>query len=185
MMDAGDEADRVGAAEQTELQISPQPSPTMPPTATMAEATKSVAYTSGSVTASTIWPTNRGISSVEIVYTEASRYNGKARFLAFVVWNGNFVSHIFCSPTGSSGTELQNVIANTLEARVTYGTDLSAIITGSGTGGQPVPVPRPNVDGQFTFDATFLNSIKSQAVAALNASPVFHLPTAPIYEPGE
>ena len=176
--DVEEGAEQTGAAEQTELQITPIALPIM------IEATTSVAYQQGSVTDATIWPTNRNISSVEIVYMAVPTRGLTGRFLAFVVWNGNFVAHIFSAPNNSIGRSLQNVIANTLEERVTYGTDTSAIITGSVSGGPVTPLPHPNVDNEFTFTASYLTSVKTQATTALASSPIFQIPTIPIYEPG-
>lgn len=177
-------ADQTADTEQSELQTGPVVSP-VPSPVLMVDATKSVPYSSSTVTADSIWPTNRNISNVEVVYMAAPPNGRVTQFLTFVVWNGSLVAHIYTSPTGAVGASLQSLISNTLAERVTYGTDTAAIITGSGSGGTPIPVPHPNVDNQFTFNADFLSVVKSQAVTALHAEyPVFQIPTTPIYEPG-
>ncbi len=184
VMDA-EGADQTGDTEQAEMQISPQPSPVQPPIAILLEANRSVPYTVGSVTDASIWPLNHNISSVEVVYMKADPQGRSTRFLAFVIWNGNFVARIFSSPNGTVGSSLQEVISDTLLERVTYGSDHTAIITGGVTGGPVVPLPHPNTDGGYTFTSSYLSSVKAQAVAALNATPVFQFPGAPIYTPSE
>jgi len=170
--------EQTGAAEQSELQITPVLLPIL------LEATTSVPYQASSVTSSTIWPTSRNLSSVEVVYMAVPTRGTTGRFLAFVVWNGNFVAHIFSAPNNSIGRSLQNVIADTLEENVTYGTNTAAIITGSVTGGPVTPLPHPNVDGEYSFTSSYLTSVKTQATVALTATPIFQIPTLPIYEPG-
>jgi len=178
VMDVEEGAEQTGAAEQTELQITPILQPIL------LEATTSVPYQVDSVTANMIWPTSRNLSSVEVVYMAAPSRGLTGRFLAFVIWNGNFVAHIYSAPTNSVGRSLQNLIANTLEENVTYGTNTAAIITGSVSGGPVTPLPHPNVDNEYTFSSSYLTSVKTQANIALSASPVFQIPTIPIYEPG-
>jgi len=179
--DVEDGAEQTGTAEQTELQITPITPIAQP---ILLEASTSVAYQQGSVTEAMIWPANRSISSVEIVYMAVPTRALTGRFLVFVVWNGNFVAHIYSAPNNSIGRALQTVIADALEENVTYGTNTAAIITGSVTGGPVTPLPHPNVDNEFTFTASYLTSVKTQANVALAASPVFQIPTIPIYEPG-
>jgi hypothetical protein len=150
------------------------------------DASQSVTYTPGSVTASDIWPADRGITSVEVVLTQGPVRSGGSTYLAFVVWNGNFVAHIYCSYFGRTGATLHNVIANTLAENVTLGPDYGAVITGSGTGGPIVPTPHPNVDGEINFSSSYLTSVKTIAVDALETSrTTIELPQLPIEFPEE
>jgi hypothetical protein len=180
----GEEQGSAGTAStsQAEMILLPEP----PPVLIQRDASQSVTYTPGSVTAADIWPTDRGITSVEVVLTQGPVRSGGPTYLAFVVWNGNFVAHIYCSYFGRPGTALHNLLADTLAANVTLGPDYGAVITGSGTGGPIVPTPHPNVDGEINFSPGYLANMKTLAVDALATSrTTIELPQYPIELPEE
>lgn len=184
-VEAGDEQT---ATEQSEIEITTLPPIVVSPTPVLSlDVNTSTTVPSSSITADAVWPLDRNISSVEIVYHQGPVRTGGPTFLAFVVWNGNHVAHIYCSYFGRAGTLLQNKLADIVATRVSFGADLGTATTGSTTGGGVVHPPRPNVfpDDEVVLDSTFLRGIKDQAVAAFNLANVrISMPGAPIYDVG-
>ena len=185
----GESGDEQTATEQSEIEAMPAPPPitvTPTPIAILAlDVNTSTTVPASAITADAVWPLNRNISSVEIVYHRGPDRTGGPTFLAFVVWNGNHVARIYCSYFGRAGTLVQDKLADIVATRVSFGEDLGAITTGSGTGGGVVHPPRPNVypDGEVVLDSSFLRDIKTQAITAFNLAQVpVSMPGAPIYE---
>ena len=94
-------------------------------------------------------------------------------FLAFVVWNGNFVGKIFRVKVGPDGVNFRTTVTN-INATRTFGfPDNNSSASGNAGTGGVTPLPHPNVDGNIAFTADYLNNAKMNAQIIQNATADF------------
>ncbi|MEO7729342.1 MAG: hypothetical protein ABIY55_00080 [Kofleriaceae bacterium] len=127
-------------------------------------------YVMGKYDAEDVWPTNQGISSVQVIYKRGPVRSLGPTYFAFIIWNGNRVGKIYCAYLGSSGADLRRNISDTTATRTVNVSTFTASSTGSGGGGHTIPTPHPNVDGEFVFPQTYLNNLKLTAQAIIDTT---------------
>jgi hypothetical protein len=142
-------------------------------TISLPEANESVNWDPGKNDGNDIWPTGQGITTTQVMIKGAPDASDGPTFVAFVVWNGNFVGKIFRVHVGPPGVNFRQVVAN-INATRTYGLpDNSASSTGNGSTGGVTPLPHPNVDGNILFPPAYLINVKTNAAIIQNATANF------------
>jgi hypothetical protein len=140
--------------------------------ALLVDATRSEDWYAGKQTIDDLWPSNQGITSMQILTRRGpDRTDGTKTFIAVVVWNHDTVGHIYWVSRGTDGSDFSSLRDNTLATRCNSNPDHDGGSDGTPYAGTP-PVPHPNVSGylSFTVDATFLQNAKDAAVALDNAT---------------
>jgi hypothetical protein len=142
-------------------------------TITLPEVNTSVAWEPGKTDGNDIWPTGQGITTTQVMIKGGPDSTTGPTFIAFVVWNGNFVGKIFRVHAGSDGVDFRQVVAG-INATRTFGfPDREGSSTGNGTNGPVTPLPHPNVDGAITFPPAYLNNVKTNALIIHGATADF------------
>lgn len=173
-MDSSDEP--VGTA-QSNIQITPEPSPgpsgpVLIQPFPIFEATTSTWWNPARFTYADIWPSGHGITSTQILFRRAADSSTGSTYVAFVVWNGNFVGRIY-RVHASDGADFSSSVAQLTAMRASTGPDNSVSSTGNTTSGTPKPVPHPNVDGDITYSPGYLTNARTTAAALLNVTTPF------------
>lgn len=139
------------------------------------EATDSVVWNPRINTGDELWPTTLNIHSAQLLIKRApvDPVTGGARFLAFVVWNGSFVGRIYQGTVGAVGNDLRLKASATFATRTSGLPDHNSSSTGNASSGPVTPLPHPNVDGTFHFSTTYLDNVRTNALAILNATADF------------
>ena len=134
------------------------------------EATDSVFWNPRINVGSDIWPAGQGITSTQIMMKKGPDSSAGPTFIAFVIWNGNFVGKIFRVHLGADGADFAGTSHNINATRVNASPDHSTSSGGNPIAGSGTPLPHPNVDGAIHYSTTFLNNVKTNAVIILNAT---------------
>jgi hypothetical protein len=137
-----------------------------PQSLSLPEATDSVTWIPGTHDGGDIWPTAQGIHSAQVLIRKGPDRSDGPTFIAFVVWNGNFVGKIFRVRAGADGANFRAVMSNVTAARTFGVSNFSWSSTGNGGGGDGnPPIPRPHIDGECHFNVEYLNRLKNRAAA--------------------
>jgi hypothetical protein len=130
-----------------------------------------------------IWPSGLGITSVQVLTRSGPDRlaHTQPTFLAFVVWNRSTIGRIFRVDIGSDGADWRAALSNITATRTFSNLDFSTGSTGTAAGG-PSPPPHPNVDGQITFDPTYLDTVKRYAGVMDSATAGFLGTRAPVID---
>ncbi|HEY0484319.1 MAG TPA: hypothetical protein VGD37_42660 [Kofleriaceae bacterium] len=130
-----------------------------------------------------IWPGGMGITSVQVLTRSGPDRleHTQATFLAFVVWNRTTMGRIFRIDIGPDGADWRAALSNITATRTLNNLDFNTGSTGTAAGG-PVNPPHPNVDGQITFDPTYLDVVKRYAGVIDSASAQFLATRAPVID---
>lgn len=139
------------------------------------EAADSAVWNPRINTGDELWPTTLNIRSAQLLIKRGpvDPVTGGARFFAFVVWNGSFVGRIYQGAVGFDGNDLRLKASATFAARASGLPDRNSSSTGNASSGPVTPLPHPNVDGTFHFSATYLDNVRTNALAILNATADF------------
>ena len=132
---------------------------------TLPEATDSIFWIPNKHGANDLWPTGQGIPSAYVLIKRGPAASTGATFLAFVVWNGNFVGKIFRVRVGADGENFRAVVSNTNATRTFGFPDNNAGSAGNGGGGGVPPIPHPNLDGAVHLPTRYLDGVKTAAGA--------------------
>lgn len=117
-----------------------------------------------------IWPAGQGITSTQVMIKKGPASSAGPTFIAFVIWNGNFVGRIFRVHNGSDGADFHQAAAGIGTVRTVNFPDNSNSSTGNVTGGSGTPLPHPNVDGTIHYLPSSLTNVKTSAMAILTAT---------------
>jgi hypothetical protein len=137
---------------------------------TLPEQTDSVFWVPKTNDGNDIWPSGQGITTTQVMIRKGPDSSAGATFIAFVIWNGNFVGKIFRVHVGSDGTDFHQVLANITSARTFGFPDHNSTSTGNVTSGSGTPLPHPNVDGTVHYTPSELGNVKTNAAVILNAT---------------
>lgn len=143
---------------------------TMAQAITLPEATDSAFWDPQVNVGTDIWPAGQGITSTQIMMKKGPDSSAGPTFIAFVVWNGNFVGKIFRVHLGADGADFAATSHNITATRTNGFPDHTTSSGGNPTAGSGTPLPHPNVDGSIHYTATFLNNVKTNASIILNAT---------------
>lgn len=127
-------------------------------------------YVMGKYDAEEVWPTNQGITSVQVIYKRGPVRSLGPTYFAFIIWNGNHVGKIYSAYLGPIGADLRRNISDTTATRTANVSAFQTSTTGSGGAGPVVPTPHPNLDGEFQFSQTYLNNLKQNAQALIDTT---------------
>jgi hypothetical protein len=137
---------------------------------TLPEQTDSVFWNPKTNVGSDIWPAGQGITSTQIMIRKGPDGSTGATFIAFVIWNGNFVGNIFRVHVGADGADFHQAAANITSTRTFGFPDHSTSSGGNPTTGSGTPLPHPNVDGTIHYSPSDLTNVKTNAAVILNAT---------------
>ncbi|HEX5058218.1 MAG TPA: hypothetical protein VFV99_02605 [Kofleriaceae bacterium] len=129
----------------------------------------------GTATNASIWPTTYGNPPVTITNTSVlvkgapPDSNGNPQFLAFVVWNTNFVGHIWLVKKGAEGVNFKGVMLNSFAAQTAGHAGFQSLFAGNVDTDPPVPRgPGPTID-QYWIEQPELNNAKINSQTMIGA----------------
>jgi hypothetical protein len=137
---------------------------------TLPEQTDSVFWSPRLNDGNDIWPSDQAITTTQVMIRKGPMSSAGATFIAFVIWNGNFVGKIFRVHVGSDGADFHQALANITNARTFGLPDHNISSTGNVTSGSGTPLPHPNVDGAVHYTASELGNVKMNAQIILDAT---------------
>jgi hypothetical protein len=170
-----DSSDDQVSTSQAKIEMVPEPTPGRPvviqPFPVISPNT-STWWDPSQFTYANLWPLGHGITSAQIMFRQAADCSTGRTYVAFVVWNGNFLGRIYRIHIGDSAS-FSAAVAQLTDGRASASPDYSVSSTGNSTSGGTKPPPHPNVDGQITYSGDDLTNVRSVATSLLNVTTPF------------